>query len=249
MSSGILSIVATPIGNLEDITLRALRTLREADVVFAEDTRVAAKLLAHHEIKVPVHRCDAEVEAKVATEVGLRLERGERVVYISDAGTPGLSDPGSRLVAHVRSAMGTIAPTGGSAKSVSSAPPPFTIEAIPGPSALTALISIAGINEPSFTFLGFLPHKKGRQTALKKIAALVRSDSPQAGHPVVLYESPHRIIKLLKELSQFTPDKHVVIGRELTKMHEEVISGTPAEAIYSLESRNAVRGEFVVIVF
>ena len=231
MSSGTLSIVATPIGNLEDITLRALRTLREADVVFAEDTRVAAKLLSHYEIKVPVHRCDAEVEAKVAQEVVERLEASERIAYISDAGTPGLSDPGARLVAYARKIL-EATPLGSD--------PLFKIEAIPGASALTALISIAGINEPSFTFLGFLPHKKGRQTALKSIAV---SDIP-----VILYESPHRIIKLLQEIEQFAPDKRVIIGRELTKVHEEVISGTPAEMIHSLESRDAVRGEFVVII-
>jgi len=249
MSSGTLSIIATPIGNMEDITLRALRTLREADVVFAEDTRVAAKLLAKYEIKVPVHRLDAEVEAKVAGEVIERLKAGERVAYITDAGTPGLSDPGSRLVAAVRkihSGAGDILfstrTIGGSEKRISPAPPDTspTIEAIPGPSALTALLSIAGIDMSRFTFFGFLPHKKGRQTALKGIAA--------SQYPIVLYESPHRIIKLLEELTQFAPNCRVTIGRELTKMHEEVISGTPAELIRSLESRNAVRGEFVVII-
>ena len=223
MSSGTLSIVATPIGNMEDITLRALRTLREADVVFAEDTRVAAKLLARHEIQVSVHRLDAEIETKVAAEIVERLEAGECVVYISDAGTPGLSDPGSRLVAYVRMHA-----------------PDATIEAIPGASALTAFISIAGIDLSQFTFLGFLPHKKGRQTLVKEIAA--------SEYPVILYESPHRIIKLLEELDQFVPGCRVTIGRELTKMHEEVIVGTPAELIQSLQSRGADRGEFVLIV-
>jgi 16S rRNA (cytidine1402-2'-O)-methyltransferase len=223
MSSGTLSIVATPIGNMEDITLRALRTLREADVVFAEDTRVAAKLLARHEIQVSVHRLDAEIETKIAAEVVERLEAGEKIAYISDAGTPGLSDPGSRLVAYVRLHA-----------------PEAVIEAIPGASALTAILSIAGIDMSQFTYLGFLPHKKGRQTLLKEIAA--------SEYPVVLYESPHRIIKLLEELAQFASGKRVTIGRELTKMHEELIAGTPEELIASLESRNAVRGEFVVII-
>lgn len=220
---GILSIVATPIGNMEDITLRALRTLREATVVFAEDTRVAAKLLARHEIKVSVHRLDAEIEAKVSIEVVTRLEGGERVVYITDAGTPGISDPGTRLVAYVRAHL-----------------PEATIEAIPGPSAVTALLSIAGIDASQFTFMGFLPHKKGRQTALKEIAA--------TEYPVVLYESPHRIIKLLEELNEFAPKKKVTIGRELTKMHEEVIMGSALELKESLESRDAVRGEFVLVL-
>ena len=128
------------------------------------------------------------------------------------------------------------------AKGVSSEPSdmPFKIETIPGASALTAIISIAGIDMSQFTFLGFLPHKKGRQTMLKKIGI---SDIP-----VVLYESPHRIIKLLQELQEFAPEKRVTIGRELTKMHEEIIAGTPEELIRSLESRDAVRGEFAVIV-
>ena len=223
---GFLSIVATPIGNLEDITLRALRVLKEADAIYAEDTRVTAKLLAKYEIRTSVHRCDAATEGKKAEEIIERLERGERVAFVSDAGTPGISDPGARLVAAVRGAMGamgTIAPM---------------IEAIPGPSALTAALSIAGLASDSFTFLGFLPHKKGRQTALREIAT-----SPR---PVVLYESPHRILKLLEELAAHGIPR-VTLARELTKMHEEVIAGTPQEVAASLQSRDAVRGEFVVI--
>src|SRR3989344_7860167 len=152
-AQGKLSIVATPIGNLEDITLRALRTLKECDVIYAEDTRVIAKLLARYEIKKPVQRLDAATEMKKADEIIARLEVGERVVYVSDAGTPGISDPGARLVSLIRA-------NGGIAK----------IEAIPGASALTAALSVAGLDSPEFAFLGFLPHKKGRQTALKKLA-------------------------------------------------------------------------------
>lgn len=220
---GTLSIVATPIGNLEDITLRALRTLKECDVIYAEDTRVISKLLARYEIRRPLQRLDAATEAKKAEEIVERLEAGERVAFASDAGTPGISDPGSRLVARVRERL-----------------PDVKIEAIPGPSALTTLLSIAGIDAAEFTFLGFLPHKKGRQTALREIATSKR--------PVVLFESPHRILKLLAELHGTLPSAHVVIGRELTKLHEEVIEGTPAELAASLEKRGAVRGEFVVIV-
>ncbi|MDB5224781.1 MAG: hypothetical protein JWO43_403 [Candidatus Adlerbacteria bacterium] len=223
-TQGKLSIVATPIGNLEDITLRALRTLKEATVVFAEDTRVAAKLFARYEITTSVHRLDAEIEAKVAVEIVGRLEKGEHVAYITDAGTPGISDPGSRLVTHVREAL-----------------PEIIIEAIAGPSAITALISIAGIDATRFTFIGFLPHKKGRQTALKEIAA--------SEYPVVLYESPHRIIKLLEELVEHTPTSKVTLGRELTKMFEEVLKGTPAELLEMLmNNTNKQRGEFVGIV-
>lgn len=217
---GTLSIVATPIGNLEDITLRALRVLKECDVIYAEDTRVISKLLAHYEIQKPLQRLDAAMEGKRAGQIIERLEAGERVVYVSDAGTPGISDPGARLVAAVRVAG-------------------YRVDAIPGASALTAALSIAGLESDAFVFIGFLPHKKGRQTALKEIVA--------RDMPTVLYESPHRILKLLKEL-ETVGIECVSIGRELTKMHEEFIVGTPAELAASLEKRGAVRGEFVVIV-
>lgn len=223
-AAGKLSMVATPIGNLEDITLRALRTLKEASVVFAEDTRVAAKLLARYDIQVSVHRLDAEVEAKIALEIIKRLEEGERVAYITDAGTPGISDPGSRLVSAVRAAL-----------------PDATIEAIPGASALTAALSIAGIDATQFIFLGFLPHKKGRQTALKEIAA--------SEYVAVLYESTHRIVKLLEELTEYAPTRRVTILRELTKMFEEVLAGTPEQLLAALTADpNKQKGEFVVIV-
>lgn len=220
---GILSIVATPIGNLEDITLRALRTLKECDVIYAEDTRVISKLLARYEIKKPLQRLDAAKEMKRTDEIVERLEAGERVVFVSDAGTPGISDPGVRLVAQVRSQL-----------------PNATIEAIPGASALTAALSIAGLDTTGFTFLGFLPHKKGRQTALKNIMA--------SELPVVLYESPHRIVKLLQELKTLAVS-HITIARELTKIHEEIISGTPNELLAHFATHpDTVRGEFVVII-
>lgn len=220
---GTLSIVATPIGNLEDITLRALRTLKECDVIYAEDTRVISKLLARYEIQKPLQRLDAATEAKKAEEVIARLEAGERVVFVSDAGTPGISDPGTRLVAQVREQF-----------------PSAAIEAIPGASALTAALSISGIDTAAFTFLGFLPHKKGRQTALKSIAA--------SGIPVVLYESPHRIEKLLEELKEIEV-KNIVIARELTKVHEEIVSGTVGQIQAHFSAHpDAIRGEFVVIV-
>lgn len=217
---GTLSIVATPIGNLEDITLRALRVLKGCDVIYAEDTRVISKLLAHYEIKKPLQRLDAAMEGKRAVQIIERIGAGEHVVYVSDAGTPGISDPGARLVAAARAAG-------------------CRIDAIPGPSALTAALSIAGLESDSFAFLGFLPHKKGRQTALKRIAA--------SEIPTVLYESPHRILRLLKEL-EVVGISRASIARELTKMHEEFITGTPAELAADIEKRGAVRGEFVVII-
>lgn len=222
MNPGTLSIVATPIGNLEDITLRALRTLRECDVIYAEDTRVVSKLLTTYEIEKSLQRLDAATEGKKASEIVARLEAGERVVYVSDAGTPGISDPGARLVAQVREAL-----------------PAATIEAIPGASALTAALSIAGIADDRFLFLGFLPHKKGRHTLLSRIG--------ESEVPVVLYESPHRILKLLSELAAHNIAR-VTIARELTKMHEEVIAGEPMELAAQLEARGAARGEFVVII-
>ncbi len=220
MSAGKLSVVATPIGNLEDITLRALRTLKECDVIYAEDTRVIAKLLAQYEIAKPLQRLDAATEHRKSGEVITRLEAGEHVVLVSDAGTPAISDPGARLVAAAREAGGRI-------------------EAIPGPSALAAALSIAGLGSDEFLFLGFLPHKKGRQTALKFVAASLV--------PVVLYESPHRILKLLRELSSAGVAK-VAIARELTKLHEEFLEGEPLVVAEALEKKGAVRGEFVVIV-
>jgi 16S rRNA (cytidine1402-2'-O)-methyltransferase len=220
---GTLSIVATPIGNLEDITLRALRTLKECDVIYAEDTRIISKLLARYEIKKPLQRLDAATESKKVDDIVARLEAGERVVFVSDAGTPGISDPGSRLVAGVREQL-----------------PDATIEAIPGASALAAAFSIAGLDTTEFTFLGFLPHKKRRQTALKKVAA--------SEVPVALYESPHRILKLLAELEAIKASR-VIVARELTKVHEEVVSGSPSEVRAHFESHpDTVRGEFVVIV-
>src|SRR5580704_2721761 len=218
---GTLSIVATPIGNLEDITLRALRVLKECDVIYAEDTRVISKLLARYEIKKPLRRLDAATEDKMSKQVIERLEAGEKVAFVSDAGTPGISDPGARLVARVREFA-----------------PEAKIEAIPGASALAAAISIAGLSTDEFLFFGFLPHKKGRQTSLKFITASLV--------PVVLYESPHRILKLLKELEAVGITK-VGVARELTKIHEEFVQGAPSDVASDLEKRKAVRGEFVVI--
>lgn len=224
--SGKLSIVATPIGNLEDITLRALRTLKECDVIYAEDTRVISKLLARYEIKKPLRRLDAATEIKKADEIIARLEAGEHVVFVSDAGTPSISDPGARLVARVREQVKRLNL--------------FTIEAIPGASALTTALSIAGLDANEFTFLGFLPHKKGRQTALKKLT--------ESEISIVLYESPHRILKLLNEFVQHQV-LHIIVARELTKIHEEVVSGTPAEVLSHFTAHpDTVRGEFVVIV-
>lgn len=221
---GTLSITATPIGNLEDITIRALRVLKEADVIYCEDTRVTSKLLARYEIETPLKRLDANVEKEKAAEVIERLELGEKVAYVSDAGTPGISDPGVRLVRFVREALEN----------------DVKIEAIPGASALTAALSISGVSTDKFLFLGFPPHKKGRQTLMKDISVEPRT--------IVLYESPHRILKLLRELGETIGDREVVIARELTKMHEDVQIGTSTELAQRLEDAKQDRGEFVVII-
>ena len=220
---GKLSIVATPIGNLGDLTFRALWNLKEATVIYAEDTRVISKLLTHYGLRKSVFRLDAATEGKKAKEIEDRLQAGEHVVFVADAGTPVVSDPGARLVASIRENV-----------------PDAKIDAIPGPSALTAALSIAGIDATAFVFLGFPPHKKGRQTFVKNIA--------KSKIPVVLYESPHRILKLLAELEKEVPKCRVTIGRELTKLHEEVLTGTPAQLAKDLEKRKAARGEFVVIL-
>lgn len=229
---GTLSVVATPIGNLADITLRAIETLQNADAILCEDTRVTSKLLARYEISgKPLIRSDEKMEEAAAKKAIELLQEGKRVALVSDAGTPGISDPGGRVVARVR----TFAPEA-------------KIEAIPGPSALTAALSIAGLNSPEFIFLGFLPHKKGRQTMLKEIAAMVRQGSPQGERAVVLYESPHRILKLLKELETFAPQKTVAVAKEITKVFEALYRGTPQEVSEKLAADKADRGEFVVIV-
>jgi 16S rRNA (cytidine1402-2'-O)-methyltransferase len=205
------------------MTFRGLWVLKECTAIYAEDTRVIAKLLAHYGLRTPVFRLDAATEGKKASEVAERLERGDHIVYVSDAGTPGVSDPGARLVAYIRKEL-----------------PEAAIEAVPGASALTAALSVAGISMDAFTFLGFLPHKKGRQTALKKIA--------KSEMPVVLYESPHRILKLLKELEVAAPKARITVAKELTKIHEAMFTGVAKEVAVALEKAKAVRGEFVVII-
>lgn len=221
-TTGTLSIVATPIGNLEDITLRALRILREADYVLCEDTRVTGKLLSHHGIKTQLKRYDAHTSERAHEAILEDLSQGKHIALVSDAGTPGVSDPGVLLVAQARQAGARL-------------------EAIPGPSALTAALSLSGIAGNQFTFLGFVPQKKGRETFFRTLPVLVQ--------PVVFFESTHRIMKTLEALAANYPNAVVHIGRELTKMYEESLVGTAAEHLEAL-TENPVRqkGEFVVMV-
>lgn len=227
-TTGTLSIVATPIGNLEDITLRAVRILKECDLVLCEDTRVTSKLLAHYEISKKLMRFDAHAERKATDQVIEMVGQGRKVALVTDAGTPAISDPGAFLVQRVRAAI-----SAGEIEGV--------IEVIPGPSSLTAAMSLAGMTEDEFVYMGFLPHKKGRQTALKQIASTERA--------VVLFESPHRILKLLTELETYMPmHRYVSVAKELTKIHEAVYQGTAAEVKERIQNDASDKGEFVVII-
>ncbi|MBP6889293.1 MAG: 16S rRNA (cytidine(1402)-2'-O)-methyltransferase [Candidatus Moranbacteria bacterium] len=221
--SGTLFIVATPIGNLGDMTLRALETLKLVDAILCEDTRVTSRLLAHYEIKRPLVSCHEHTDDSKLKQLIGRLEQGESLAFVSDAGTPGLSDPGNKLVSLALEADIAVVP-------------------IPGVSALATLVSVAGIDMREFVFLGFPPHKKGRETFFKKVAATEM--------PVMYYESPHRVLKNLELLASFASGKRVIIGRELTKLFEEIVRGTIEEAlVYFSEHPGKVKGEFAVIVF
>jgi 16S rRNA (cytidine1402-2'-O)-methyltransferase len=247
-----LYIVATPIGNLEDISMRALRILGEVDFVLCEDTRVTQKLLSHYNIKTPTISYHQHSDIKKVDYILDLLMQGKDLALVSDAGTPGISDPGGMLVQAVTEKFGD----------------DVKIESVPGPSAITAALSISGIPTDKFIFMGFLPHKKGRQTMLN---AVVESE-----YPVVVYESKHRIIKLLEELQSINkkiekenieidaenakmykrekkekkqPVTSIVVCRELSKMHETVYRGELNKIIDKIKNTNEEqKGEFVVII-
>ncbi len=226
------SVIATPIGNLEDITLRALKVLGSADLILCEDTRMTKRLLDRHSINAKTLSYHAHSKISRVEEVISLLKEGKNIALVSDAGTPGISDPGSELVRRIREEMKNEILSG-----------ELKIESVPGPSALTAALSIAGVPCADFVFLGFLPHKKGRETLFKEISVSERT--------MVFYESPHRILKTLESLESHLKDttKKVVICRELTKIFEEVVSGSAEEVKKYFQSHtDKVRGEFVVIV-
>jgi 16S rRNA (cytidine1402-2'-O)-methyltransferase len=221
--SGTLYIVATPIGNLGDITLRALETLRSVDTVLSEDTRVTGNLLRHFEIKKPLVSFHEHTDKEKAEKLIERLQKGESMALVTDAGTPGISDPGNVLVALAVEAGVKVAP-------------------IPGVSALGALVSVAGIDMREFMFLGFPPHKKGRQTFFERVA--------QSEMPVMYYESPHRVIKNLELLMEMVPQKNLVLGRELTKVFEEIVRGSVGEVKEYLAGKTGrVKGEFTIVAY
>lgn len=221
LTPGTLYLVATPIGNLEDITLRALRTLKECDVVAAEDTRRTGRLLQHFGIAKPLLSYFQFNEARRSEEILERLRRGEKVALVTDAGSPGISDPGERVV---RAAIGA----------------GLRVESVPGPSALVAALTASGLPTEEFHFIGFLPHKSGqRRRELERLRGV--------GGTLVLYESPYRVEKLLGELNEVFAERTVVLARELTKRFEEYLRGTPATLLAQIRQR-ALKGEFVVLV-
>ncbi|MGC9942873.1 MAG: 16S rRNA (cytidine(1402)-2'-O)-methyltransferase [Verrucomicrobiota bacterium] len=216
-----LYLVATPIGNLEDITLRALRVLRECNVVAAEDTRRSGQLLKHFQISRPLLSYFQFNEARRSEEIIERLRRGEKVALVTDAGSPGISDPGERVVKAAIAAG-------------------FRVEAVAGPCALVAALTASGLPTDEFHFVGFLPHKSGQRK--NKLVALTAVEGT-----LVFYESPYRIGKLLGELNELFPARDVVLARELTKKFEEFLRGKPSELL-ELSQTRSLKGEFVVLV-
>lgn len=224
------SVIGTPIGNMEDITLRALKVLGSADLILCEDTRVTKKLLEKYDIHKPTMSYHAHSKISRVEDIISNLREGKNITLVSDAGTPGISDPGSELVRRIREVLSLEIKSG-----------EIKIEAIPGASALTSALSIAGVPCADFVFLGFLPHKKGRETLFAEIIISDRT--------VVFYESPHRIMKTLESFSEKKLVKKVTICRELTKIFEEVVSGNIEEVkMYFETNTDKVRGEFVVII-
>lgn len=227
-----LYIVATPIGNLEDITLRALRVLKEVDLVACEDTRRTKILLDHYAIRKPVTSLHEHSGARKFAELVGRLAVGESIAIVSDAGTPGINDPGGRFIAFFLEEQAKF----GRLQEIPIVP-------IPGPNAAVTLLSVSGLPVDQFLFLGYLPKKKGRTTLLRELS--LRSSVFDV--PLVIYESPHRLVRTLQDLHSIFPEAFVIIGRELTKQFEEIWRGSLAEATAQW-SQIKVRGECVLLV-
>jgi len=229
-------VVATPIGNLGDITFRAVETLKNVDLILCEDTRTTKNLLDKYEIHKPTMSYHAQSKLSKTDKIFELLKEGKDLALVSDAGTPTISDPGAMLISKIRECQG---------RSLAQKEPKtvFDIEVIPipGVSAVITALSAAGFPTHEFTFLGFLPHKKGRETLFKEIAGAERT--------MVFYESPHRILKTLESLNKFCPNKKVCIARELTKIYEEFKTGSPIELLEYL-TKNPIKqkGEFTVLV-
>ena len=217
-----LFVIATPIGNLDDITHRALRVLSQVDLIVCEDTRHSQRLLTHFGIRKPLRSAHGHNERAAAESIVEILSGGSDVAYISDAGSPGVSDPGRVLVRSARDAG-------------------FRVVPVPGPSALASVISINGFPGKAVTFEGFLSPKAGRRRS--RLRELLDREET-----FVIYESPHRIVKLLADLSDLDSERPVLIGRELTKIHEEVLEGSAREVYETIRDRQSVRGECTVLV-
>ena len=217
-----LYLVPTPIGNLEDITLRALRVLREVDLIACEDTRTSGVLLSHYDIATPRTAYHAHNEARKTPHLVGRMQDGERIALVTDAGTPGISDPGFLLARACLDAG-------------------IEVEALPGPTAFVPALVASGLPAHRFAFEGFLPAKKGRATRLRELA-----DEPRT---MIFYESPHRLVKTLTQLAEaFGPHRRASVARELTKLHAEQVGGTLDEVRAAFADRPRVRGECVILV-
>jgi len=219
---GLLYLVATPIGNLEDITYRAVRVLREADLIACEDTRQTRKLLHHFEIRKPVVSYHEHNEAQRTAELVARLQAGETIALVSDAGMPLVSDPGYRLV---RSAIEN----------------GFTVQPVPGPSASLAALAASGLPTDAFHFGGFLPPKAGQRARLLESLAAEQAT-------LIFYEAPHRVLESLEAIEAALGPRPVVVARELTKIHEEFLRGTAAGIRAQLAERDAVKGEITILI-
>jgi 16S rRNA (cytidine1402-2'-O)-methyltransferase len=216
-----LFVVPTPIGNLADITLRALDVLKQVDTILAEDTRTSSTLLRHYQIDKPLQSFHIFNEHKVLRSLVDRMKKGEVMALVSDAGTPGISDPGFLIIRETLTEN-------------------LVVECLPGPTAFVPALVKSGFPTDRFVFEGFLPHKKGRQTALKQLAGEERT--------VVLYESPHRLVKMLEQLEPLVePTRKISVSRELTKMFEETVTGTVAEVLQHFRVKE-VKGEIVVVI-
>ncbi|MCI5666330.1 MAG: 16S rRNA (cytidine(1402)-2'-O)-methyltransferase [Treponema sp.] len=218
----VLYVIGTPIGNLSDMTYRAVETLKNVDYVAAEDTRHTLQLLNHFEIKKPLISCRAQNEKFAAEKIVKLLDEGNSVAYASDAGTPGISDPGAVLVDCVREGGHDVVP-------------------IPGASAFATLISVAGSGGKTLIFEGFLSPKPGkRRSRLRELMS--------TGDAIIIYESPFRITKLLSDIADIDSTRRVVVGRELTKLHEEIISGSAEELRDDFTNRPSIKGEFAIFI-
>ncbi len=230
-------VIATPIGNMGDITLRALETLKEVDLILCEDTRETKKILQKYNINTPTMSYHTQSKFTKVDKIFELLEEGKNLALVSDAGTPTISDPGAMLISQIKERQ----------KDPTLSPPPggglggVEVVPIPGASAVIAALSASGLPTHEFTFLGFLPHKKGRETLFKEIANTKRT--------IVFYESPHRILKTLESLIKFCPDKKVCLAREITKIYEEFKTSSPSELLEYL-TKNPIKqkGEFTVLV-